>query len=317
MKRFLTTLLVTVFCLPLQALANAPVAEVRSLLNARLTTTGNLMFSEFRLFFPPPEPVTGKVELLYNGAVINTREIADRYIQLSDDNVMAKVGVRGIPVQQLTKPGDYQINITINNQLITRFPFTMNKEASNDPFAPQDSFSFTGPWQSLAYLKGKKHRDKMTGKTGEGVSIAFWPGQSDAIDNEGFLVHAYLRKDGEVIGHSKLTVGTKLKVHKNMPMFTYTEHDFYVPHERKDSGTAKRLTFAALPDGNYEITVVHAANQAALRAFSMTLKNGGVVPRERAQLSYEPIADRLVPRTYKLGSTTNEHEPVYWLQDKR
>lgn len=313
MKKILVSAILATLLLPFLAYANPPVAEIRSLLNARLTAQGNLMFSEFRLFFPPAEPVSGRVDVLHNGKVINTREISDRYRGLGDDNVMANVGIRGVPVVQLSQDGEYEINIVINDELITRVPFSLGKTKSDDPFAPSDGYSFVGPWQKLAYLQGEDHRDKMSGETGQGVSIAFWPGQADATDDKSFYVHAYLKQGGKTVAHSQLNKGKQIKKHKNSPMFDGTVLKFYFPHEKSKAGNAKRLTFSDLKDGDYEVTIVHEGTKKDIRQFSMSVKGGEVVPHARADLGYSPIEDRLVPRAFKTGSTTDEHQPIYWL----
>lgn len=313
MKKIMVAAILAALCLPFLAYANPPVAELRSVLDARLTPQGNLMFSDFRLFFPPPEPVSGRVDIVHNGKVINTREISDRYRALGDDNVMANVGIRGVPVVQLSQDGKYEINFVINDELVTTVPFSVSKTKSDDPFAPSDGYSFEGPWQKLAYLQGEDHRDKMTGETGQGVSIAVWPGQADATDDQSFYVHAFIKQGGKTVAHSQLNKGKQLKKHKNSPMFNGTVLQFYFPHEKSKAGNAKRLTFADLDDGDYEVTVVHEGSKKVIRVYSMSMKSGEVVPHERADLGYMPIADRLVPRAFKTGSTTDEHQPIYWL----
>lgn len=316
MKKIITTLLLSILTIPLSTFANEPAVEMRSLLDIRLMPSGNMMFSEFRLFFPPAEPVSGRVELLKNGETISSRPIAPRYRNLGDDNVIAKATIEGIPVEQLSEPGEYIVNIIINDKIITRFPFSLDKSESSDPFAPADSYEFNGPWNEIAYLKGYKHRDKMSGKEGEGVSVVFWPGQGDSQNDKSFYVHAFLNQNGKKIAHSKLSVGKQMKIHKNLPMFTRTEHDLYFPHEKKDAGTATRLTFADLSDGDYELTIVRESDGATVRSYSFAMQGGSFVEPERAMLTHEPHADLLVPRALKTGSTNDEHQQIYWLLKK-
>src|SRR5215218_3584121 len=59
-------------------------------------------------------------------------------------------GVSGLaPVGE---PGDYVLSVQMDGQPITNLPFSMKREASNDPFNPTTTFVREGPWRDLAYF---------------------------------------------------------------------------------------------------------------------------------------------------------------------
>jgi len=69
-------------------------------------------------------------------------------------------------------------------------------------------------------------------------------------------------------------------------------------------------------DGDYVLRVLRRSDNAAIRAFHLTVENGAVRQHARAVLGYEPQMDFLLPRVTRHGQSLYGLIEAVWLESR-
>ena len=282
-----------------------PTIGLDSLLQTPIYDNGFMAINEYDLIFAPQ----GQLEAR---AVIKSKnkEVASfgffpdyRYTQ----SVFGKMQPENHAEHQFT-PGDYVLELYVSGDLATRMPFEVVADAaSGDPFNPEQTMRFKGPWQDYAYFTFPAYKDSFS------TNVSFWAGSGDLPSGQTRApVNGKLTRNGKLVAHSKLNQG--MLDHQMARRHVLT---LFQPHERKGEANAELFSRANLEEnGNYKLTVELTDDNKVIREFAFKAKGGKLVPNPRTELGYKPRADYIAPRVMKIGTTTYEFIEAYWLVAK-
>ncbi len=267
--------------------------------------SGMLSFKDFDLAFAPPAPLNASVVVTDSkGTVIKSFEFFPDYRWV--EGVFANAMVKGPADVQLSEPGIYNIVLIVDGELATRIPFVLEQTGEgNDPFDPVKTYRFHGVWQVYGYLTMREWKDEVHPK------LTFWVGGKDLAENtEKDMFVATLKRDGEVIGHSRRTLGFIAP-----GAYSRVDIDIYEPHEPgKEVNTKFIMQDEWTKDGEYEIIVTRNKDNAMIRRFSFTSADGKIGPIANSQLGFEPRVDYIVPRVRDRRSQNIKYEEAIWIK---
>lgn len=282
-----------------------PTVGLDSLLQTSIYDNGFMALSEYDLIFAPQSELDAR-------AVIKSKnkEVASfgffpnyRYTQ----SVFGRMQPENHAEHQFT-PGDYVLEFYVSGDLATRLPFeVVADEPSDDPFNPEQTMRFKGPWQDYAYFTFPAYKDEFT------TNVSFWGGSGDLPAGQTrAAVNVKLKRNGKLVAHSKLNQG--MLDHEMARRHVLT---LFQPHERKGEANAELFSRANLEEnGNYKLTVELTDDNQVIREFDFKAKGGKLVAHPRTELGYKPRADYIAPRVIKLGTTTYEFVEAYWMVAK-
>lgn len=267
--------------------------------------SGLVRFSDLNLAFAPDDGLNAAV------VVVNAENtILQRFEFFPDyrlrDGVFATAMVRGPADFKLTEPGLYNIVCLIDGEMATRLPVVLEQISDgDDPFDPVKKFRFYGLWQVFGHLT----IDEFDG--GKFPKLTFWSGGRDLADgetSERFRVE--LKRDGEVVAHSKHTQGSIQRGH-----YRRTEITIHRPHEEREATNAPRSPLSDwTKDGEYELLVTRGSDGRLIRRFRFTAKDGEIVELPNTRLGFEPRIDYIVPRVPVRGVNTFTLERAIWIR---
>ena len=145
--RFLSPLLLPV------AQSYPPAIEYQSFMQLRFyEQQGGFLVEDLEVVFPPAGKKATFVISRANGSVVNSVPLRLE-TPLASFTAFGMFKPDGNPgMAPIGEPGDYVLSVQIDGQPITTLPFSMKREASNDPFNPKTTFTREGPWRDLAYF---------------------------------------------------------------------------------------------------------------------------------------------------------------------
>lgn len=296
-----------------QALAQdkQPAIEMTSILGAGLDQSGGLMMTTLDVVFAPPGGAEAEIVLKNgDGDVIQSFDLRPEY--RASKEVYARLMVNGALYAKL-EDGDYLLDFMVDDELATRFPFTVVSEDDGDDFTSSNKKQFIGPWQELAYLHYSKARNFTASTDYNSVNLRMWGSKDDlSVGSSGEPLQAKLMRDGELIGYSKKPVGF---LSTNKPV-NRVDMVLFKPHSKQQEANVLGLSEADLLSGDhlYQLTVERQEDGEVIRDFTFQSKDGKLVPLPRTELGHSPHHEYLAPRAAVFGTQNYEFEPVYWLQ---
>ena len=292
--------------LPARAQQNPPAVLFESMMDSYFGDDDGLVsFGDYDIVFAPEGQAQAVVGVLNKeGAVMGQFPGFAEYKRR--EGVFARLQVQGPADVQLTEPGIYTLVFVLNGKPISRFPFVLRQSGTgDDPYNPKKTFVFDGYWRTLAHITTGSFK-------GDAIPVvSVWLGGLDmpAPDTFQAFFHARLSRDGTLLAHSKRQTSFYSNGH-----FKRREFQLYQPHDEKQAPNAVPLTMKELlVNGQYELKVLRASDEAELRAFQFTVAEGKVQPLPRSQLGFEPAVDFIVPRVTKKGSTGYEFVEAVWI----
>ena len=282
--------------------AQTPVVDATSLLNTRLYNDGSLLLEYVDVVFAPESAAAASIRIEQaNGTELARYPLAGDYRMR--DKAFGRLPVNGHARWQAPGSGDYRIVVNIGGADVTRFPFSVALRTSSDPFDPNTTARFDGPWRGLGYLVKREYRDTQL------VDLVAWVGAIDLLDGKRTDQSiARLYRGGTQIGHSRESAG---HIDGSTPYKQQT-YAFFAPHEARRAHEAPPIGIADLTDGSYEIRIERSSDGKRLRSFPFSVKNGAIVPHPRGTLEHKPRDQMLSPRVYRKGGNYEFHD-VFWL----
>jgi len=301
--------LVGIAAAPAVAQQNPPAVIFESVMDSYFGEDDGLVsFGDYDLVFAPEGQVSAAVGVLNaNGDVMAQFPFYPDY--KLREGVFGRIQVVGPADIQLTEPGLYTIVFVVGGKAVTRFPFLLEQAGDGaDPYDPKKTYVFDGYWRTLAHITAGSFK-------GEPIPLfSIWLGGVDmpAPDTFQAFFEADLYRDGALVAHAKKQTSSYGK-----GQFGRREVTLYRPHDKKQAPNAIPLTTKELlVDGNYELKVTRASDNAALRNFTFTVAGGKIQPLPRTQLGFDPAVDFIAPRVTRKGSTGYEFEEAIWITGK-
>ncbi len=266
---------------------------------------GLISITNIDLAFAPEGEINASV------AVVNSDNTVVKSYKFYPDprwrnGVFARLSEVGPADITLTEPGVYNIVFLIDGKPVTRLPVVLEQTSEgDDPFDPVKTYRFYGFWQLYGYLTMGEYGDKPV------PDLNFWLGGRDlpeGKDKDGYT--ATLKRDGEVVAHSKRTQG-----HFNDGHYKRTKIRLFHPHTERESPNALvfMLSDWTETDGDYKLDITRKSDGKLIRSFTVTVKDGKIENLPATKLDFEPHIDYIVPRALDRGANTYGFVEATWL----
>ncbi len=281
---------------------------LQGIMDTFMGETGVVRFGEYDAAFVPAEGLNAEVVLAdAEGAILARHPLQGGYQATSQ--VFARIGVVGPAEATLGQPGVYNIFFLVDGEIVTRMPFVLKEAAvGSDPFDPQKTWTVDGFWRQLGYMT-----EPGTGGW-QGPQFTFWTGGPDLADpatGEGYVAALY--QGEQILFHGKRTTG-----HIAPGRFTRTSFPLFHPHGEREAANAAVFSMddlAAL-DGEHVLRVFRQSDNALIRAFRLTVRDGKLMQHTRAVLGYQPQMDFILPRVPRAGSNVYEMVEAIWFESR-
>ena len=244
------------------------------------------------VLFPPPGETKAKIVIKKAGGGVALSK--DMIIEpwpphAAFGNLKAANGLMGFgPLA----PGDYIFSVESQGKEISAYPFSIQKEASADPFEPGSSFLRTGPWSKSMFLIGPIN------DTGQSIDVGMWlstrelPGYAPKKQIP-FTIH--LLNGGKQIGLIEGVVTD--------PHWEYFRHEVRQGH---GMGPVKWATLVNTP-GSYALEMRCAGK--VIRSYKFNVAAGGKISRIASnEIGYAGV-DALPPQSLIKDTRVQE----FWL----
>lgn len=198
--------------------------------------------------------------------------------------------------------GDYVLSVQINGQPITSLPFTMKREASNDPYNPKNTFVREGPWRDLAHFSVR------TDEPDSHLEFSWWTSLRELPPGtKNPMVTLHLLYAGREIAE------TRSPVVPTQTDWQFLRHEFHFPAEPK----VRWMTLADLTKRDGEYTVVAKVNGKPFKSYKAEVRGGQLQRHPRNSMDTEPHTAFIAPRQVDTSSRTSSRyamRDVYWLR---
>ena len=198
--------------------------------------------------------------------------------------------------------GDYLLSVQIDGQPITSLPFTMKREASNDPFNPKNTFVREGPWRDLAHFSVR------TDEPDSHLEFSWWTSLRELPPGtKNPMVTVHLLYGGQEIA------STRSPVVPTQTDWQFLRHEFHFPAEPK----VRWMTMADLTKKDGEYTVVAKVNGKPFKSYKAEVRGGQLQRHPRSRMDIEPHTDFISPRQVDTSSRTSSRyamRDIYWLR---
>jgi hypothetical protein len=282
-----------VACGHVQGQQYKPAIEYQSLMQLRFyENNGGFLVEDLEVVFPPAKLQKATFVLARaNDQVVNTvpLRLETPLATFTAFGMFKPDGVSGlVPVGE---PGDYVLSVQIDGQPITTLPFTMKREASNDPFNPSTTFTREGPWRELAYFSTR------TDEPDSHLEFNWWTSLRELpAGTTRPLVTLHIMHGGQEIA------ATRSPVVPTQIDWQFLHQEFHFPAEKQ----VRWMTMADLTKRNGEYTVIAKVNGKPYKSYKAVVSNGQLQRHPRNRLDTEPHTNFISPRLVdtSAGSTS-------------
>lgn len=278
-----------------------PAVEYQSFMQMRFyENQGGFLVEDLEVVFPPPgsRKATFVVSRAGGGVVASIPLRLETPLATYTMFGMYKPdGVAGNA--NVGEPGDYVLSVQVDGQPITTLPFTLKREASNDPFNPKTTFVREGPWRDLAYFSSR------TDEPGSHLEFNWWTSLREFPPGAGANrppVTLHIMHGGQEIAATRSPV----VVSQTDWQFFYQE--FHFPAEKQ----VRWMTLADLTKRDGEYTVVAKVGGKPFKSYRAEVRGGQLQRHPRNALGTEPHTDFISPR---LVDTSSRSTSSYTMRD--
>ncbi len=271
--------------------------------------TGLIAFhaAGYDLAFPPDEPLNAVIAVVDDtNTVVQSFPFRQNYLNRTGNGIIARTAVSGSADITLTEPGVYNLVWMIDGAPVSRLPVVLEKvEIGDDPFDREIIYRYYGLWQLYAHITNDTYGGE------DWPVLTFWAGIRDFAEPAHQLrFFVEMKRDGEVVAHSKRTQGSIPYNH-----YRRVETHLYHPHDLKSSPNARPFLDADWKqDGDYEIVVTRVDDGALIRNFDYSVDGGEILPLPETRLGHDPAIDYRVPRASDKSSTGYDFVEAIWIK---
>jgi hypothetical protein len=198
------------------------------------------------------------------------------------------------------EPGDYVLSVHIEGQPITSLPFTMKREASNDPYNPKNTFVREGPWRDLAHFSVTEDPDSH-------LEFSWWTSLRELPPGT---------KNPMVTLH--LLYGSQEIAAMRSPVVpTQTDWQFLRTELVLPATPVRWMTLADLTKRDGVYTMVAKVNGKPFKSYTAEVKGGQLQRHARNRIDIEPHTAFISPRQVDTSSRTTSRysmRDVYWIR---
>ncbi len=200
--------------------------------------------------------------------------------------------------------GDFVMTLKIDNETITKFPFTIKEQTNSDPFNPGKVFAREGSWRDLAFAA------ILTDDPEARLQFNWWMSTRElpsGMTRPKVTVHVLF--NGKEIAASRGPV-----VPDTFDWYYYKQHELYV---QPAQGKAHWLSMADLTKSNGEIAFVVKANGQPIKSYKTQVTGGQLQRLDQNRLGYEPRTSFISPRfvdTNDRSRSSYSMREMFWLR---
>ena len=281
-----------------------PAIEYQSFMQLRFyENQGGFLVEDLEVVFPPSAAQKATFVISRaNGAVVNT-------VPLRLETPLASYTAFGMfkpnavsGLAPIGEPGDYVLSVHIDGQPITSLPFSMKREASNDPFNPTTTFVREGPWRDLAHFSDRPEIPDSH------LEFSWWTSLREIPPgNKNPLVTLHIMHAGQEIA----TTRSPVVVSQTDWQFFYQE--FHFPAEKQ----VRWMTLADLTKRDGDYTVVAKVNGKPFKSYKAEVRGGKLQRHPRNSLDTQPRTDFISPRLVDVSARTSSRyamRDTYWVK---
>jgi len=283
------------------AQAYPPAIEFHSFMQLRFyENQGNFLVEDLEVVFPPAgsRKATFVVSKAGGGVVASVPLRLET--PLASYTAFGMYKPDGVPGNaNIGEPGDYVLSVQIDGKTVTTLPFSMKREASNDPFNPKNTFVREGPWRDLAYFSSQ------TDEPGSHLFFNWWTSLRElppGTNTNRPLVTLHVMHGGQEIASTRSPV----VISQTDWQFFYQE--FHFPAEKQ----VRWMTLADLTKKDGEYTVVAKVGGKPFKSYRAEVRGGQLQRHPRNSLGFETRTDFISPR---LVDTTSRSTSQYTMRD--
>ena len=281
-----------------------PAIEYQSFMQLRFyENQGGFLVEDLEVVFPPAglQKATFVIARA-NGEVVNT-------VPLRLETPLASYTAFGMfkpdavsGLAPIGEPGDYVLSVQIDGQPITTLPFSMKREASNDPFNPTTTFVREGPWRDLAYFSNRPEEPDSH------LEFSWWTSLRELPPGtKNPMVTLHILHGGQEIA------ATRSPVVPTQTDWQFLYQEFHFPAEKQ----VRWMTLADLTKKDGEYTVVAKVNGKPFKSYKAEVKGGQLQRHPRNRLDTQPHTDFISPRLVDVSARTSSRyamRDTYWLK---
>lgn len=279
-----------------------PAIEYQSLMQLRFyEERGGFLVEDLEVVFPPAGKKATFVIARANGSVVNTVPLRLE-TPLATFTAFGMFKPDGNPgLAPVGEPGDYVLSVQIDGQPITTLPFSMKREASNDPFNPKTTFTREGPWRDLAYFSVR------TDEPDSHLEFNWWTSLRElpaGIKRPLVTMH--------ILHAGKEIASTRSPVVPSQNDWQFLHQEFHFPAEPK----VRWMTLADLTKRDGEYTVVAKVNGTPFKSYKAVVKGGQLQRHPRNDLNTQPHTAFISPRLVDVSSRSTSNyvmRDTYWV----
>lgn len=276
-----------------------PAVEYHSLMQLRFyENQGGFLVEDLEVVFPPAGSRKAAFVISRpDGGVVATVPLRLE-APLASYSAFGMFKPDGVPGNaSVGQPGDYVLSVHIDGQPITTLPFSMKREANNDPFNPKTTFVREGPWRDLAYFSDRPETP------GSNLKFNWWTSLREIPAGTARpLVTLHILHGGQEIA------ATRSPVVVSQTDWQFFDQEFHFPAEKQ----VRWMTLADLTKKDGEYTVVAKVNGQPFKSYWAEVRGGQLQRHPRNRLGMEPHTDFISPR---LVDTTSRSTSSYVMRD--
>jgi hypothetical protein len=263
---------------------------------------GGFLVEGLEVVFPPPGLQKASfVVSKASGEVLNTvpLRLESPLASYTVFGMFLPDGVAGLA--PIGEPGDYVLSVQIDGQPITTLPFTMKREASNDPFNPTTTFVREGPWRDLAYFSNRPEDPDSH------LEFSWWTSLRELPPGtKNPMVTLHLLYGGQEIA------ATRSPVVPTQTDWQFLYQEFVLP-----ATPVRWMTLADLTKRDGEYTVVAKVNGKPFKSYKAEVRGGQLQRHPRNSLNTEPHTAFISPRLVDTSARTTSRyamRDTYWVR---
>ncbi len=282
----------------------APAIEYQSFMQLRFyENQGGFLVEDLEVVFPPSgsQKATFVVSRAGGGVVASVPlRLETPLASYTAFGMFKPNGVAG--TAEVGQPGDYVLSVQIDGQPITTLPFSLKREASNDPFNPTTTFIREGPWRDLAYFSDRPEVPDSH------LEFNWWTSLRELPPGtKNPMVTVHIMRGGQEIASTRSPV----VITQTDWQFFYQE--FHFPAEKQ----VRWMTLADLTKTDGDYTVVAKVNGKPFKTYAAQVRGGKLQRHPRNSLDMQPHTDFISPRLVDTSSRTSSNyamRDTYWVK---
>jgi hypothetical protein len=263
---------------------------------------GGFLVEDLEVVFPPPGLQKASFVISRpNGEVLTT-------VPLRLETPLASYTAFGMfkpdavsGLAPIGEAGDFVLSVHIDGQPITTLPFTMKREASNDPYHPTTTFVREGPWRDLAYFSDRPETPDSH------LEFSWWTSLRELPPGtKNPMVTLHLLYGAQEIA------ATRSPVVPTQTDWQFLYQEFVLP-----ATPVRWMTLADLTKRDGDYTVVAKVNGKPFKSYKAEVRGGQLQRHPRNRLDTEPHTAFISPRLVDTSARTTSSyamRDTYWVR---